>query len=174
MSSKKTKDMLNFLLNCSLPEDHKPIQEYIEAKENPFFRIVFYSSKKYFRTFLTFGSILFFSFFFFLFFTIKTTFSNYFFNSFYFTIVTYCIFLISLVLRWNEINNHFSQSHLFYEESSWFDTQIWEKPFFLLKSDKLVSFQKIRPILQRLFLSFSSFFFSFLILFLVLIFEKLI
>tara|TARA_B110000503_G_C6796818_1_gene269452 strand:+ start:170 stop:373 length:204 start_codon:yes stop_codon:yes gene_type:complete len=49
------------------------------------------------------------------------------------------------------VNKRLTQSRVFYEEASWFDGKIWEKPFFLIKNDKLLSSQKIQPILKRLF-----------------------
>jgi hypothetical protein len=59
----------------------------------------------------------------------------------------------------------FKQSaFLFYEEASWYDGQIWEKPFFLIKNDKLISTQKIEPILEEII---KSFFLSLSFLFLV-------
>jgi hypothetical protein len=62
-------------------------------------------------------------------------------------------------LRWKEMKKRFNQARLFYEESSWFDGQIWEKPFFLIKNDQLIATQKIEPILKRLqkTLFYSSF-----------------
>jgi hypothetical protein len=60
-------------------------------------------------------------------------------------------FLILLVFsRWKQIERDFNEPRLFYEEASWYDGQIWEKPFSILKNDKLISTQKIKPILQRI------------------------
>jgi hypothetical protein len=58
-----------------------------------------------------------------------------------------------MYFRWKDIQLHFNKSRVFYEEASWFDGQIWEKPFFLIKNDKLISTQKIQPILQRLLIT---------------------
>jgi hypothetical protein len=55
------------------------------------------------------------------------------------------------VARWKQIERRLKKSRLFYEEASWYDGQIWEKPFSILKNDKLLSTQKIRPFLQTIF-----------------------
>jgi len=60
-------------------------------------------------------------------------------------------FYLSFILfRWITINTKFQTPRIIYEEASWYDGQIWEKPFFLIKNDKLLSSQKINPIIQRL------------------------
>ena len=60
-------------------------------------------------------------------------------------------FLILLIFsRWKQIEKDFNEPRLFYEEASWYDGQIWEKPFSILKNDKLISTQKIKPILERI------------------------
>jgi hypothetical protein len=61
------------------------------------------------------------------------------------------IFLLCVIFsRWKQLDNEFNQPRLFYEEGSWYDGQVWEKPLSILKNDKLISSQKIQPILQRL------------------------
>jgi hypothetical protein len=60
------------------------------------------------------------------------------------------ILFLTLYVNWYQINSRFDVSRLVYEESSWYDTQIWEKPFLLIKNDKLLKTQKIQPIIQRL------------------------
>jgi hypothetical protein len=37
-----------------------------------------------------------------------------------------------------------------YEESSWYDGQIWEKPFWVIKNDHLLKTQKVQPALQKI------------------------
>jgi hypothetical protein len=60
------------------------------------------------------------------------------------------ILFLTLYVNWYQIKSRFDVSRLVYEESSWYDTQIWEKPFLLIKNDKLLKTQKIQPIIQRL------------------------
>ena len=60
------------------------------------------------------------------------------------------ILFLTLYVNWYQIKSRFEVSRLVYEESSWYDSQIWEKPFLLIKNDKLLKTQKIQPIIQRL------------------------
>ena len=164
----------NFFLTttvfCSIPEDQKPMNEYLETKENLFLNWSSSNSKRYQKT-LFFIAFLFFSLnvlFFFdfeknFFEQTKSTFLYIFSASIYF----FFLFFLFLFLRWRELNLRFENSRLFYEESSWFDGQIWEKPLFLLKNDRFLSKLKIFPILKRIFktflkiIVFSSFFLFF-------------
>jgi hypothetical protein len=82
-----------------------------------------------------------------------------------FLISTFCIFFIVFVnlLRWIEVNKKFLNPRLFYEEGSWYDGETWEKPFLLIKNDKLISVQNIQPIIQKfIFLFFILIFFFFI------------
>jgi hypothetical protein len=133
----------NFLLTCSIPEDQKPINEYIENKENFLLNWTILEKKEYFVQFTKF----FLQFFFFLFlfekkFSLKLLF---------FATIFFLFFLTILFFRWTEVYRRLTETRLFYEEGSWFSIQIWEKSFFLIKNDKLISSQKLKLILRRIF-----------------------
>jgi len=149
-----------FLL-CPVPDDQKPINEYLNLKENKFLNWGNLSSKKNKKSL----AILFLTFF--SFFSIGQfknlsfpTFLEILFNTF----VIIQFFLLVLLIRWVTINQKFQNSRLIYEEASWYDGQIWEKPFFLIKNDKLISTQKIEPILEEIL---KNFFICLFFLFLV-------
>lgn len=140
-----------FLL-CPLPEDQKPINVYIGLKENPLTNWTTLSKKNYEKKLLWFS---------FSFFLIVSLFRFPFFEDFnYFLewILINCLisfsfltfFLFVIFFRWKQVENDFLEPCLFYEEGSWYDGQFWEKPFSILKNDKLISTQKITPILQRI------------------------
>lgn len=142
----------NFFILCSIPEIQKSIQEYLSNRKNLFLRMVFFSDKNYFFTVY---------FFFIIFFYVIRFFNLKIYLAWYLE-----LFLIYLLyFRWKEKNFDTIRGAILSEETSWFDIQIWEKPFFLLKYDKLLSFQKFRSILRRLFLTFCYFFLQFLIIF---------
>ena len=155
-----TINIKRFLL-CPVPDDQKPINEYLNLKENKFLNwgnLNTNKNKKFLATlFLTFFS----------FFSIGQlqvlSFSS-FFESLFNTLVIIQFFLLVILIRWITINEKFQNSRLIYEEASWYDGQIWEKPFFLIKNDKLISTQKIEPILEEII---KSFFLSLSFLFLV-------
>jgi hypothetical protein len=155
-----TINIKTFLL-CPVPDDQKPINEYLNLKENKFLNwgnLNTNKNKKFLATlFLTFFS----------FFSIGQfqvlSFSS-FFEILFNTLVIIQFFLLVILIRWITINEKFQNSRLVYEEASWYDGQIWEKPFFLIKNDKLISTQKIEPILEEII---KSFFLSLSFLFLV-------
>jgi hypothetical protein len=150
-------------LFCPIPEDQKPINEYIDLKENPFFHWILRSKKSYFSKLFFYGLFLSSLLFLFEFFVVQKTILQSIFASFFFVSFFFSFLFFFLSFRWKEIYKKFTDAKIFYEEASWFDGQIWEKPFFLLKNDKLIATQKIQPILRRLF--FSLFFFNFFLFF---------
>ena len=143
---------IKIFLLCPVPEEQKPINGYIGLKENQLTNWTTLSKRNYEKKLFSL-----FSFFFFLvsFFRISSFFdSRYLFDWFLITFslsLTLLFFLVLLIFfRWKQIEKDFNQPRLFYEEASWYDGQIWEKPFSILKNDKLISTQKIKPILQRI------------------------
>jgi hypothetical protein len=143
---------IKIFLLCPVPEEQKPINGYIGLKENQLTNWTTLSKKNYEKKLFSL-----FSFFFFLvsFFRVSSFSDNrYLFDWFLITFslsFTLLFFLILLIFfRWKQIEKDFNQPRLFYEEASWYDGQIWEKPFSILKNDKLISTQKIKPILQRI------------------------
>jgi hypothetical protein len=151
-----------FLL-CPVPEDQKPINEYLQLKSNFFEKKEIFSFKTY-KQKIIFVFLIFFSFLTFLEITeLKNKGLNLLIDNF--LISTFCIFFIVFVnlLRWIEVNKKFLNSRLFYEEGSWYDGETWEKPFLLIKNDKLISVQNIQPIIQKFsFLFFILIFFFFI------------
>lgn len=160
---------IKIFLLCPVPEDQKPINEYINIKENDFFNWVTLAPKKYYEKIRDFFLIVFISNILFL----KLFFNNFtdgfylFFFNCLISLFLFSCFLFLIRIRWIEIKNKFNSTRLFYEEASWYDGQIWEKPLELIKNDKLISSQKIEPIIQRINNLLISFLFLFLIFFLV-------
>ena len=157
-----------FLL-CPIPEDQKPINVYIELKENSLTNWTTLSKLKYEQKLRSFA---------FLYFLPLSLCrlpwlenSDYFLEWILFNCLITCFLLIFLLCiifsRWKQLDNDLNQPRLFYEEGSWYDGQVWEKPLLILKNDKSISSQKIQPILQRLtrtIFTLVSLFLSFLFL----------
>ena len=143
---------IKFFLLCPVPNDQKPINEYINGKENLLTSWTTLSTKKYEKKIKTLFSIIF------LFFSIVkfSTFqgiyylSDWVFENCFFTMIFLIFFFLIILSRWVQIDYRFSQARLFYEEASWYDGQYWEKPLELIKNEKLISSQKIRPIIRRI------------------------
>ena len=58
--------------------------------------------------------------------------------------------LVRLYLGWRYIRDRLQTENLSYEESGWYDGQIWRKPTSVLQRDRLIVSYEIAPILQRI------------------------
>ncbi len=58
--------------------------------------------------------------------------------------------LFRLYLGWFYIRNRLHDETVVYEESGWYDGQIWEKPAEVVQRDRLIVVYQIHPILNRL------------------------
>lgn len=155
-----------FLL-CPIPEEQKPINEYIQFKENTFINWTVGPLNTYIKNLISFFLKIFFTF---CLFSSSQLFeekisSLYLFNWIFQNFIqSFFILFISLVIvlfQWINLNQKLKQALIFYEEASWYDGQSWEKPFFLIKNDKLISSQKVEPLIKRLLITI---FFIFLLL----------
>jgi hypothetical protein len=143
---------IKIFLLCPIPEEQKPINQYIGLKENLLTSWTTLSTKKYQQKILFLYSITF------LFISLFQLYSFQSFSYFFdwivenlFLTTNFLLFLFLIILsRWIQIQNQFNQARFFYEETSWYDGQIWEKPFLLIKNDKLISSQKMTPIIKRI------------------------
>lgn len=58
--------------------------------------------------------------------------------------------LVRLYLGWRYIRDRLQTEKLTYEESGWYDGQIWQKPEAVLQRDRLIVTYQIAPILERI------------------------
>ena len=69
------------------------------------------------------------------------------------------VFVVLLVLRlylgWSYVRDRLTRENISYEESGWYDGQIWQKPPEVLRRDRLVVSYQIQPILARLRRTFA-------------------
>lgn len=164
-----TDSNIKIFLLCPVPENQKPINEFFNLQENSFLNWITLKKKEfqkrfwgnYFKIFIIIS--IFFPFY------NKPIFSFFFFNLFLTTIFFLTLFSI-FYIRWIELEKNFNKSRFFYEEGSWYDGQIWEKPLGVIKNDRLLSTQKIQSIIQRI--SINIFFLSVFIFFLSIVLEK--
>jgi len=161
---------IKIFLLCPIPEEQKPINEYIALKENNLTNWITLPKKQYLisvlRGFFTLFLIC-------LTFTVETVESiNQLLTTIqkttFFTLLSLFFVVIYVISNWKQVDSRFNTSRLIYEEGSWYTSEIWEKPISLIKNDKLISTQIIQPILSRNisflglvgFLIFCSFNFS--------------
>lgn len=146
-----TNSNIKIFLLCPVPENQKPITEFFNLQENSFINWLTFSKEKFENTLISLYRNFFIIIFLFSF--VNSSFSSIFslfFLSLFTTTISFLFFFFLVYVRWNQLNISFTQSRFFYEEGSWYDGQIWEKPFSILKNDRLLSSQKIQPVLQRL------------------------
>ena len=143
---------IKIFLLCPVPEEQKPINLYIGLKENPLTNWTTLSKKNYQQRLFSF-------FLFFFGFLSLVRFSslpawNYLLEWLFVNVIfsfTILLILLGIIFfRWKQVEKDFNAPQIIYEEASWYDGQIWEKPFSIVKNDKLICTQKIKPILQRI------------------------
>ncbi len=69
--------------------------------------------------------------------------------------VTVILVLVQLYLGWFYVRDRLNSPTVFYEESGWYDGQTWTKPQEVINRDRLIVTYDIKPILQRLQISFG-------------------
>lgn len=64
--------------------------------------------------------------------------------------------LVRLYLGWFYVRDRLYSATVFYEESGWYDGQTWTKPPEVITRDRLIVSYEIKPILQRLQITFAA------------------
>ncbi len=137
--------------NCPVPKDQQPTNEFIELSKSKIF--TWPKSKKTFSlillkfwigTFFIFvvissGSVYF-----------ETSTLRYILLSFFSSLSLPFLFSIRLYLGWNHIFKRLTSEKVEYEESGWYDGQIWIKPVKLKEKETLIAFLEVKPILKNL------------------------
>jgi hypothetical protein len=65
--------------------------------------------------------------------------------------------LLQLYLGWRYVHDRLIQPEVFYEESGWYDGQVWTKPEEVWQRDRLIATYQIQSIIKRLQLTFIIF-----------------
>ena len=137
--------------NCPVPKDQQPTNEFIELSKSKIFSLP--KSKKSFSlilikywvgTFIIFlaissGSVYF-----------ETSTLKYILLSFFSSLSFPFLFSLRLYLGWNHIFKRLTSEKIEYEESGWYDGQIWIKPLNLKEKESLIALLEVKPILKNL------------------------
>jgi Conserved in the green lineage and diatoms 27 len=134
------KEILTFFLVCPISEDQKPINEYLVLKKNIFFEWNNFSRIKKILVLSTF--LLFFI----NFFHLPTDFLFPIFSTYLFLVIIKNSFYYFQLIQ---LEKNLKSSRIFYEEGSWYDTQIWEKPLLIIKNDQLLNIKKVNILKQK-------------------------
>ena len=136
---------------CPVPREQQPTNEFIELSKSKIFSwpktkksLILILIKFWAVAFVLFlvissGSVFF-----------KTSLLRYILLSFFSSLSIPFLILIRLYLGWNHIFKRLISEKIEYEESGWYDGQVWEKPLVLKEKESLIASIEVKPILKNL------------------------
>ena len=137
--------------NCPVPKDQQPTNEFIELSKSRIFSwpkskkslsfilLKFWAGTFFIFVFISSGSVYF-----------ETSLARYILLSFFSSLSIPLLFSIRLFLGWNHIFKRLTSEKVEYEESGWYDGQIWIKPVNLKEKESLIAVLEVKPILKNL------------------------
>jgi len=141
---------------CPVPKEQQPTNEFIELSKSKIFSwpktkksLILILIKFWVGAFVLFliissGSVYF-----------KTSLLRYILLSFFSSLSIPLLISIRLYLGWNHIFKRLTSEKVEYEESGWYDGQVWEKPLVLKEKESLIASIEVKPILKNLTQIFS-------------------
>nr|YP_010619683.1 hypothetical protein PN023_pgp081 [Tayloriella tenebrosa]WAX03696.1 hypothetical protein [Tayloriella tenebrosa] len=153
--------------NCPVPFDQQPLNEYLALKESLLFSWSVSPNNSFIFGFLFIFIVLlvFFSIFIALFSNINNV-SQFFSLDLLFSNCVIFLLFIRLYLGWSYIIKRLMSATVFYEESGWYDGQVWIKTSDYLIQDRLVCLYQLIPFIVRIKYSCISLFFNFFFIYL--------
>ena len=144
------------LSKCPVPREQQPTNEFIELSKSIIFSwpktkksLILVLIKFWVGAFILFliissGSIYF-----------KTSLLKYVLLSFFSSLSIPLLISIRLYLGWNHVFKRLTSERVEYEESGWYDGQVWLKPIDLKEKESLIASIEVKPILKNLIQIFS-------------------
>jgi len=80
----------------------------------------------------------------------KTSLLKYILLSFFSSLSIPLLISIKLYLGWNHVFRRLTSEKVEYEESGWYDGQVWIKPLVLKEKESLIASNEVKPILKNL------------------------
>ena len=136
---------------CPVPREQQPTNEFIELSKSKIFSwpktkksLILILIKFWVGAFVLFlvissGSVYF-----------KTSILKYILISFFSSLSIPLLISIRLYLGWKYIFKRLTSEKVEYEESGWYDGQVWEKPLVLKEKESLIASIEVKPILKNL------------------------
>ena len=136
---------------CPVPKEQQPTNEFIELSKSVIFSwpktkksLIFVLINFWIGTFLLFliissGSIYF-----------NESILKYILLSLFSSLSVPLLISIRLYLGWNHIFKRLNSERVEYEESGWYDGQVWIKPLVLKEKESLIASIEVKPILKNL------------------------
>ena len=137
--------------NCPVPIEQQPTNEFIELSKSKIFSwpktkksLIIVLFKFWVSAFILFliissGSIYF-----------RTSTLKYVLLSFFSSLAIPLLICIRLYLGWNHVFKRLTSEKIEYEESGWYDGQVWLKPLDLKEKESLIASIEVKPILKSL------------------------
>jgi len=141
---------------CPVPLEQQPTNEFIELSKSIIFSwpktkksLIIVLFKFWVGTFILFlvissGSIYF-----------KTSILKYILLSLFSSLSIPLLISLRLYLGWNHVFKRLNSESVEYEESGWYDGQVWIKPLVLKERESLIASKEVKPILKNLIQIFS-------------------
>ena len=141
---------------CPVPKEQQPTNEFIELSKSKIFSwpktkkiLILVLIKFWLGSFLLFlvissGSVYF-----------KTSILKYILLSFFSSLSIPFLISIRLYLGWRHVFKRLTSEKVEYEESGWYDGQVWTKPLVLKEKESLIASIEVKPILKNLIQTFS-------------------
>ena len=141
---------------CPVPRDQQPTNEFIELSRSTIYSwpktkksLIFILLKFWVGAFALFliissGSVYF-----------KTSLLKYILLSFFSSLSIPLLITIRLYLGWKHVFKRLTSERVEYEESGWYDGQVWIKPLVLKQKETLIASIEVKPILKNLIQIFS-------------------
>jgi len=145
---------------CPVPFDQQPLNEFYALKNNCFFSFFGFKLRQYIYSLLCIICLSTCLFAPFIIVSINFSWNFFILNEFFCIISLLSLVLIRLYLGWSYILSRLFSATIFYEESGWYDGQIWIKTSEMLMKDRLIGTYYVLPLLQRIkwtFIILSSF-----------------
>ena len=141
---------------CPVPREQQPTNEFIELSKSVIFSwpktkkslililIKFWIGSFFLFLIISSGSIHF-----------KTSLIKYILLSLFSSLSIPFLISVRLYLGWNHVFKRLTSERVEYEESGWYDGQVWIKPLVLKEKESLIASLEVKPILKNLTQTFS-------------------
>ena len=136
---------------CPVPKEQQPTNEFLELSNSKVFALA-KTSKKFSIILISIWLVAF------LIFLVISSGSSYFhayllkyiYLSFFGSLSVPLLITIRLLLGWSHIYKRLTSEIIEYEESGWYDGQIWNKPIELKEKESIIASIEVKPILKNL------------------------
>lgn len=136
--------------NCPVPFDQQPLNEFYTLKDSYFFSFFGFKLKSYIYSLMNIIVTLLVLFLPLIYFTDINSLSRGLIVEVFLITFIIILLLIRLYLGWSYVADRLFSATIFYEESGWYDGQMWIKTPAILTKDRLIAVYYVFPLLSRI------------------------